>query len=244
MRYLLLIAALPGPLLAQTIEGTWQGTLTPPNQNGELRLVFKIDKNGDLYQGRFYNLENGRQFNLGTITLQRNAVKIAIPGNGMNYEGKIETDGKAITGTLNQGTNPLPLPLKLATSQTAWELPPPPTASKGLPEGTKLEFEVASIKPSPEGQPGNGGFNVTATELRSRNTSLADTITFTFEIHSTQLSGLPSWAETERYDIAARLPQGGEPSDAQIRTMLKDLLAEPIRPFLPHGEARDICVCD
>ena len=113
-----------------------------------------------------------------------------------------------------------------------------------LPEGTKIEFEVASIKPSPEGQPGNGGFNVTATELHSRNTSLADIITFAFELHLTQVSGLPGWAKTERYDIAARLPQGGEPSDAQIRTMLKDLLAEPIRPFLPHGEARDICVCD
>ena len=89
MKCLLWMAVLPGALLAQTIEGTWQGTLTPPNQSGELRLVFKIDKNGDLYQGHFYNLANGRQFNLGTITLQGNAVKIAIPGNGMNYEGKI-----------------------------------------------------------------------------------------------------------------------------------------------------------
>ena len=110
-----------------------------------------------------------------------------------------------------------------------------------LPEGTKIEFEVGSIKPSPEGQPGNGGFNVTATELRSRNTSLADIITFTFEIHSTQLSGLPSWAETERYDIAARLPQGGEPSDAQIRTMLKDLLQSRFGLSF-HTEKREISV--
>ena len=51
MRYLFLMAVLPGALLAQTIEGTWQGTLTPPNQNDGIRLVFKIDKNGDAYQG-------------------------------------------------------------------------------------------------------------------------------------------------------------------------------------------------
>ena len=121
-------------------------------------------------------------------------MKIAIPGNGMNYEGKIEADGNSINGVLNQGTNPLPLPLKRAISETAWELPPPPTARGPLPEGTKAEFEVASIKPSPEGQPGNGGFNVTATELRSRNTSLADIITFAFELHLTQVSGLPRWA--------------------------------------------------
>ena len=92
MRNLLLLAALPCMLLAQTIEGTWQGTLTP-NQNDGIRLAFKIARNGNAYEGRFYNLANGRQFNLGAIALQGNALKIAIPGNGMNYEGKIEADG-------------------------------------------------------------------------------------------------------------------------------------------------------
>src|SRR6185503_12045761 len=148
MTYWLLLAALSGVLLAQTVEGTWQGTLIPPNQNDGVRLAFKIDKNGNAYQGVFYNLANGRQLNLGAITLQGSAVKLAIPGNGMTYEGMIETDGNSITGTLIQGTNPLPLPLKRATSETAWELPPPPIAPKPLPEGTKPEFEVASIKPT------------------------------------------------------------------------------------------------
>ncbi len=69
----------------------------------------------------------------------------------MNYEGKIEVDGNSITGTLNQGTNPLPLRLKRATAETAWELPPLPAAPKGPPARwhQKPEFEVASIKPSP-----------------------------------------------------------------------------------------------
>jgi hypothetical protein len=119
-RLLLLLAVLPGALLAQTIEGVWQGTLTPPNQDVKIRLAFKIDRSGDVYQGRFYNLENGRQLNLGNVTFQGNAVKIAIPGNGMTYEGKIETDGNSITGSLTQGANPHTLPLKRATSQTAW----------------------------------------------------------------------------------------------------------------------------
>jgi uncharacterized protein (TIGR03435 family) len=241
MNQLLLLVALPGALLAQTLEGTWQGTLIPPNQNNGIRLSFQIDKDGNSYQGTFYNLANGRQFNLGAVTLQGNAVKIVIPGNGMNYEGKIEADGDSIAGVLNQGTNPLPLPLKRATPATAWELPPPPTAGVPLPEGTKLEFEVATIKPSPEGQSGNGGFNVTATQLLSRNTSLADIITFAFEIHLTQLSGLPGWAETERYDIVAGLPQGGEASDAQVRTMLKNLLQSRFGLSF-HTEEREISV--
>jgi uncharacterized protein (TIGR03435 family) len=241
MKPLLLLAALPCALLAQTIEGTWQGTLTPRNQNDGIRLAFKIDKNGNTYQGTFYNLANGRQFNLGDITLQGSAVKIAIPGNGMNYEGKIEADGNSITGVLNQGTNPLPLPLKRATSETAWELPLPPAAPGPLPEGTKIEFEVATIKPTPEGQPGNGSFNVTATQLLSRNTSLADILTFAFEIHLTQLSELPGWAETERYDIVAGLPQGGEASDIQVRTMLKNLLQSRFGLAF-HTEKREISV--
>src|SRR4029079_15371473 len=204
MKHLWLLAALPGALLAQALEGTWQGTLIPPNQNDGIRLAFKIDKNGNAYQGRFYNLANGRQLNLGAITLQGNAVKIAIPGNGMNYEGKIEADGNSITGTLIQGTNPTPLPLKRATSETAWELPPPPTAPKPLPEGTKPEFEVASIKPT--GQPGGLGLNVTATELRAPGITLAGLIAFTFELHPMQIPGLPDWAETEGFQIIAKLP--------------------------------------
>ena len=43
MRHLLLLAALPCALLAQALEGTWQGTLIPPNQNDGIRLAFKIE---------------------------------------------------------------------------------------------------------------------------------------------------------------------------------------------------------
>ena len=235
----LLLAALPGALLAQTLEGTWQGTLIPPNQNDGIRLAFKIDKNGNAYQGTFYNLANGRQLNLGAIMLQGNAVKIAIPGNGMTYDGKIEADGNSITGILNQGTNPLPLPLKRATATTAWELPPPPTAPKPLPQGTKAEFEVATIKPA--GVSPGLGLNVTATELRAQSISLAGLITFTFELHLSQVSGLPGWAQTEGYEIIAKLPQGGDPSDVQVRTMLKNLMQSRFGLSF-HTEKRELSV--
>jgi uncharacterized protein (TIGR03435 family) len=238
---LLLLAVLQGALLAQSIEGTWQGTLTLPNQNQGIRLAFKIAKNGNAYEGRFYNLENGRQFNLGAITLQGNAVKIVIPGNGMNYEGKIEGDGNSITGTLIQGTNPLKLSLKRATADTAWELPPPPAALKGLPSGTKLEFEVASIKPSPEDPSPNTGFSVTATEMSTRSISLARLITFAYALHRSQVSGLPSWAETEGYEIIAKLPQGSDPTDPQLLAMLQNLLKSRFN-FSSHTEKRELSV--
>ena len=243
MRRLLWLAALPGALLAQTIEGTWQGNLITPNQNRELRVVIKIARNGNAYQGRLYDLEQGRQLNLGVITLQGNAVKIAVPGLAANYDGKIEADGNSITGTMTVGTNPMPLPLKRATPETAWELPPPPAAPKPLPAGTKLEFEVATIKPTPEARPGRGGFSVTARQFLTRNTSLSDLITFAFVLHVKQVSGLPGWAETERYDIAAPLPPEGEPNDRQLRTMIQNLIKSRFNLFF-HAEKRELSVCD
>lgn len=240
MKLLLLLAMLPGVLLAQALEGTWQGTLTPA-PNREIRMAFKITKDGSAYQGMYYNLDAGRQFNLGAITLQGNAVKIALPGMGGTYDGKFDADGNSITGTLTQGGNTLPLPLKRATAETAWELPPPPKAPKPLPEGAKLEFEVASIKPSGR-SPGPGpGFNVTNTEMRSPNVSLAGLITFAFELHLKQVSGLPGWAETEGYQIIAKLPQGGDATDDQLRTMLKNLLQSRFG-FSYHTEKRETSV--
>jgi len=232
-----LAAALSCALFAQTLEGTWQGTITPPNQTREFRLAMKITKDGS---GTFYNLEAGRQLTLGAITIQGGTVKIAIPGMGATYEGKLESDGNSIVGKLTQGGNPLTLILKRATPEAAWELPAPPAATKPLPEGTKLEFEVASIKRSPASQPGFG-FNVTATEVRSQNISVAGMILFTFELHATQVAGLPAWAEGEPYQIIAKLPGGGEPTDDQIRTMLKNLLKSRFG-LAYHMEKRELPV--
>ena len=144
-----------------------------------------------------------------------------------------------MTGALIQGTNPMPLALKRATNETAWELPPAPKAPQPLPEGTKPEFEVASIKPA--GEPGGPGFNVTATELRTRSIRLADLIAFTLELHPAQISGLPGWAETEGYEIVAKLPEGGDPRDAQIRAMLVNLMTSRFGLAF-HLEKRELSV--
>lgn len=239
MKYLLLLAALPGLLLAQNLEGTWQGTLRIPDGR-ELRTAFKIARNGNAYQGTFYSLDQGGQGPIGTITLQGSTVKIVIPGPGINYEGKLEADGNTITGTATQGQNPMPLPLKRATTETAWELPPPPAPPKALPADAKLEFEVATIKPSPEGQQGVG-INVNGNQFRTRNTRLTDLLTFAYGIHAKQLIGLPGWAENDRFDILAPLPPEGTPNDVQLRTMMRKLLLDRFAITM-HTEKRDLSV--
>jgi uncharacterized protein (TIGR03435 family) len=188
----------------------------------------------------FYNVDAGRQLNLGAIALQGNSVKIAVPGNGAAYEGKFAADGNSIDGTLTMGPNAMPLLLKRATVATAWELPPPPAAPKPLPAGAKLEFEVASIKLLPPNQPGAGGFNVTLTELRGRN-SLAQLLTFAYDLHRSQISGLPAWADTERYEILAKLPPGGDPSEFQLKSMLKHMIQTRFS-LSSHMEKRELSV--
>jgi uncharacterized protein (TIGR03435 family) len=187
-----------------------------------------------------YNIDQGGQLNLGAITLQGNSLKIAVPGLGATYDGNVEADGNSITGTMTQGSNAMPLPLKRATAATAWEIPPPPAAPKPLTEGTKLEFEVATIKPTPEGQQGSG-INVNGRDFRTRNTSLSDLITFAFGLHLKQISGLPRWAETDRYDIQARIPGEGAPSDVQLRTMMQSLIKDRFG-LSHHTEKRELSV--
>jgi uncharacterized protein (TIGR03435 family) len=236
----LFVLLLPCVLSAQTLAGTWQGTLTPA-PNRDVRMVFAITRDGNTHQGVYYNLDAGRQLNLGAMTVQGTTVTIAIPGMGATYEGKFAADGNTITGTLRQGGNALPLSFERATAQTRWELPPPPAPPKPLPADTPLEFEVASIKPSPASRPAAPGFNVTATELRAPNISVAALITFTFALHRTQVVGLPDWAETQGYTIIAKLPQGGDPTDDQIRTMLKNLLKSRFGLSF-HTEQRELSV--
>ncbi len=240
MNRLILLAALPCALshtgFAQSIEGTWQGTI--PNPNNETRLAFTIAKSGDAYQGTFFNLANGRQFNLGAVTLQGTTVKIVIPGNGMTYDGKL--DGDAITGGLTQPNgNTQPLPLKRATPQTAWDLPkqantPPPA---GVPPGTKLEFEVATIKPS--GDAPSPGFNESGNVLRARSVSLANLFVFAWDIHPSQVTGFPDWAQTEGFEIAASSPLFASATEVQLKTMLQNLVKSRFNLAM-HSEKREL----
>ena len=241
MKYLLMLAALPGLILAQSLEGTWQGTLMAPG-NRELRTVIKIVKDGAAMKGTLYSIDQGgAQIAISAATLQGTAVKMTVPGIGGSYDGKMEAGGNAITGTMSQGPNPLPLSLVRATAETAWEIPPPPAAPKALPADAKLEFEVATIKPSPTGQQGGIGINVVGREFRTRNTKLTDLMTFAYGLHAKQISGLPAWADNDRFDILAPMPESGMPSEPQLRIMMQNLIKDRFALEF-HKEKRELSV--
>ena len=133
-RLLLSIFALsvfPGSaLLAQSITGTWQGTLkaTTPNGSVDLRTVVKISQaDKENLKGAFYIIDQDpTPINTTSVTLKGSTVKISIAQLNGTFEGTLSADGNAIGGKWTQGGPALPLNLVRATDQTAWAIPEPP----------------------------------------------------------------------------------------------------------------------
>lgn len=103
--------------------------------------------------------------------------------------------------------------------------------------GIAPSFEVASIKPAPP-QLGNRlsiRMSVDAGRLTYTNVSLRDIVKQAYRVQEGQVSG-PEWLATERFHIAAKIPQG-VPQD-QAPQMLQALLAERFQLRL-HREKKD-----
>jgi len=225
--WMIALIALPGSaLLAQDLTGTWQGTLQLPNGK-ELRTVLKISKaDGAALRGVMFSIDQGGQaIPINPLTLQGSAVKMAMPGIGGSYEGKLESDGSTITGTFKQGPQPLALNLKRATAETAWAIPEPPPPPKPMAADATPEFEVATISQPRPDRPGKA-FMVRGRQFSTINTTLNDLITFAYGIHAKQITSGPSWMETEKFDIAAQPNGEGQPNDKQWKGMVQKLLAD------------------
>src|SRR5262245_65281813 len=99
LRIIALVALPASTLLAQDLVGTWQGTLAAGGRN--LRLVFKVAKaaDGSGLTTTLHSIDQGAGGIGGTASLQGTTAKIAIPGIGGAFEGKMGADGKSISGT-------------------------------------------------------------------------------------------------------------------------------------------------
>lgn len=101
----------------------------------------------------------------------------------------------------------------------------------------KIEFEVASIKPSapqPMGQM-RIGMSADAGMLRYSNVSLRDCIRIAYRVKEFQVQG-PDWVNSERFDIVAKLPSGS--TQDQIPEMLQAMLAERFKLTF-HRETKE-----
>jgi uncharacterized protein (TIGR03435 family) len=98
-------------------------------------------------------------------------------------------------------------------------------------------FEVASIKPN-----GSGDLRVSIQSLpggrfTAINAPLRALIRDAYQLQDFELSGGPKWIDAERVDIVARAE--GDPTPAQMRLMLKNLLIDRFKLQL-HTETREL----
>jgi uncharacterized protein (TIGR03435 family) len=225
---------------APDITGTWQGTLQPP-QGNELRIVIKISKaDGGGLKALFYSIDQGAQSLPGTVTLQGPTVKLTIPGAGVAYEGKLDSDGVNLTGTFTQG-GPVPLNLKHVPDDAAWEIPKPPPPTANMPADANPSFEVATIKPGKPGSPGKGIIMRDPRTFMTINYTVADLISFAYAVHPRQITGAPSWLEDEKYDITATPDPPGQPNRKQIEIMVQKLLADRFKLAF-HRDKKELSV--
>ena len=107
------------------------------------------------------------------------------------------------------------------------------------------EFEVASVKPSEPITPEmvrsgrlHMGASIDAKSVRISKLSMLELICLAFQVKGHQVSG-PNWMTTERYDIEARVPEGGR--RGQVPAMLQTLLTERFGMRV-HRESREFNV--
>ena len=108
----------------------------------------------------------------------------------------------------------------------------------GQPAAPRPEFEVASIKPAPPQAPGRVSTRMSADagRLSYTNVSVSDVIAQAYRVQHNQISG-PAWLDTERFDIAAKIPAGTAMD--QIPQMFQALLADRFKLRL-HREKKEL----
>ena len=110
----------------------------------------------------------------------------------------------------------------------------PPPRRRPRPLARKLEFEVASVRPSSkdlrDAAPVALGLRMDGSQARIGALTLRDYIAMAYRIKSYQVVGA-DWIATDRFDVNAKLPEGSTVD--QIPAMIQSLLAERFAPEVP-----------
>ena len=218
LRTVSLMVVLCTALGAQSVNGTWQGTLPIPDSP---RVAFKLTKADDgSLRGVLYKIDKSSSGI--ALTFAPPNLSVEQVNADISYRGKLSADGKSIAGTWTQDKHSYPLTLILATPETLWKrngpgaLPMSPTADPA--------FEVAAIRPSPPDAKGSS-MNLKTRDFTAKNRSVRDMIEFSYQLRDRQISGGPSWMADAKFDITAKPDTEGLPSIDQYRLMIRKLLA-------------------
>jgi len=237
---LTLICAVCPALIAQgDLAGTWQGTLKTPA--AALRIVFRITRAADgQFTGQAFSIDQSSPpIPMNGITVQGSQIRWKITALNASYEGTFATGGNAINGTFTQG-GPLPLDLVRATPETAWAIPEPPPPPKPMDPAANPGIEVSTIKLS-SAPPGGRLYTMRGTQMMAINVTVINTLTFAYDLHERQVSGGPSWMNSERFEIVIKPDTPGQPNIRQMKVLLQKVLAERFQLKF-HNEKRELSV--
>jgi uncharacterized protein (TIGR03435 family) len=118
------------------------------------------------------------------------------------------------------------------------QAPSPPTTAPA--SSTTLEFEVATIKPVKEPNPGGMQDRTDGRRYSTRYTTLRDLIMMAYGLDPRQIVGGPPWTTADEYDIDAVAAEG-VPTAGNWDVMLQKLLAARFQLTL-HHELREMSV--
>lgn len=134
-----------GAAVAQDVAGDWHGTLK--TGGADLHLVLHIVK-GDNHalNATLDSVDQGANgIPVTSVTLRDSTLKLAVDAVHGTYEGKVNADATAITGTWSQG-QPLPLAFERGALQAAAEhKPAKPSDIDGAWMGT-IDMGVAKLR--------------------------------------------------------------------------------------------------
>ena len=107
-------------------------------------------------------------------------------------------------------------------------------------------FDVASVKasqPGPPGEPGRGGVRVRRDNIQvspgsvtMRSVTLKSAIRWAWHVSEFQVSG-PDWLDSERFEITGKAP--GPATEEQLRLMMQTLLRERFKLVL-HRQTKEL----
>jgi uncharacterized protein (TIGR03435 family) len=224
-RVILNIAALlftATPLHAQSIAGSWQGTLSAPSSNSSVRVVFAIQKNPDgTLRGGMKYVDNDFGFTFSSVTFSAPDLTLAQDATGITIHAQLSADGHTLTGTWGLGKQAIPLTLSFATPDTLWKpAGPPPMAADADPA-----YEVAVIKPAPPEEQ-HPVYNLTGPEFHATGTSAGELIKIVYKIRGRQIINMAPWVADSKFDITAKPDTPGTASEDQTRIMVRKLLVD------------------
>ena len=213
-----------GSLHAQTIIGTWQGTLPIAEKPRRIIKIARND-NGSL-RGVMYRIDYDPSSIPLAVSFQAPDLKIEQDILGVSFQGKLSADGKSIAGTWTQDKQAYPLTFVLTAPDLVWKfpgaIPLAPMAATADPA-----FEVATIKPSAPDALQRG--NTRTRHFFLTKYTVDDLIEFAWQVQSRQIDSAPSkadWIGESTFDIAGEPDAEGQPSPEQFRVMVRKLLTD------------------